>query len=191
MENNGDGRVAAGFMHMGQAADRPPPKSSRVIEAQEGEDASQSRVVSVFLSSSTIEKDLNARLRNLRNYIDSPKSLLILKNAFLTELEVYGTQPLQKKSAKSVCDAKFVVCMLSDVAFREKIVDMLISTTPAIWDESWNHSWSKDAEPIYTEKQQRILRRRSLINFWTKELDSLPAEQVRHAIQIASVFAKE
>ena len=122
-----------------------------------------------------IEIKLQANLRPLSDRIDTPKTLLIFRNAVLTLLEV-GDQ----------VDEQELLLLVLDKEYRQGIVNRLVSSTPDYWDQSWNAAWTKEIEPLYSRMQQRIARRRSLISFWTKEWDSLPAEQVRHAAEALS-----
>lgn len=122
-----------------------------------------------------IEKNLQEHLHPLSERIDSPKTLLIFRNAVLTLLEI-GEQ----------VDEQELLLLLVDKEYRQGIVDRLGSSTPKYWDQTWNAAWVKEIEPLYSRMQQKIARRRSLISFWTKEWDSLPADQVKHAAEVLS-----
>jgi hypothetical protein len=190
MANNG-GRIITGPL-----AHNSDPRRSSPPLAAEAESAGTSSAVFVFLPGATMERELRARLRAVRDKIDSPKTLFILKNALLTELELYGAESgssLKRgcKTQYSGSGAIFVECLLSDAQFREKVVDMLISTTPDVWDQNWNSVWNKDADPLYSERQQTILRRRSLITFWTNEWKTIPDEQVESAINVARALPRK
>jgi hypothetical protein len=115
-----------------------------------------------------IEKKLELQMQSLRSAIDSPKTLLIVRNAALTLFEVDGEVTQQA-----------IFLLVTDKDYRKGIVDSLISETPNYWDDSWNAAWTKEIEPLYSNRQQRIARRRSLISFWTKEWDSLPEDQTK------------
>lgn len=119
-----------------------------------------------------IEKKLQTNLRRFRDRIDSPKTLLIIRNAVLTLLEV-GDE----------VEDQMLSYLLADKDYRDGVVNRLSSQTPEYWDESWSKAWVKEIEPLYSKAQQRIARRRSLLSFWTKEWDTLPAEQVKHALE--------
>ena len=118
-----------------------------------------------------IEAKLESTMKELRDVIDSPKSLLIAKNAVLTLLEVEGS-----------ADFQTIFLLVKDKKYREGIVDKLESETPNYWDQKWNEAWSKEIEPLYSVAQQVIVRRRSLINFWTKEWNTLPEDEVRRIV---------
>jgi hypothetical protein len=115
-----------------------------------------------------IEKQLELRLSEIGNQIFSPKTLLIVRNATLTLLEVTGD---------ATPEATFL--LVADEQYRQGVVDKLVTETPNYWDDAWKAAWTKEMEPLYSRLQQRITRRRSLISFWTKEWDTLPPDQVK------------
>ena len=119
-----------------------------------------------------IEAKLQAHLGALGDKVDSPKTLLILRNSVLMLLEV-GDE----------VDNQSLILLIADREYRKGVVNRLTTNTPNYWDQTWNSSWTKEIEPLYSRAQQRITRRRSLISFWTKEWDTLPPEQVRHAAE--------
>ena len=125
-----------------------------------------------------IERKLESALSGLRLLVDSPKALLIMRNAALTLLEVHGTVGPER-----------MLLLVADPEFRAGVVNLLVRDTPKYWDETWNAVWHKDAEPLYSVRQQRIARRRSLIAFWTKEWSELPEEEVAHVGRILAALA--
>lgn len=141
-------------------------------------------------SQALIEKELQTQLRMIREKIDSPKALLIIRNAALTLLELNKAGLFEQKSAQKL-DLTLVKALLSDPQFRQTTVERLIATTPNFWDHNWEQAWTKDAEPLYSERQQRIVRRRSLISFWTKEWQALPRDQLEHAVQVVGSVAPQ
>jgi hypothetical protein len=167
-----------------------PPTSSRGISAPLVEQESEASPVPDLPSQPLIEKELRTQFHKISENIDSPKALLIIRNAALTVLELNELKLVGQENKRSL-DLSSLLSLLTNSEYRQRIVERLISTTPNFWDESWDQAWSKDAEPLYSERQQRIVRRRSLISFWTKEWQSLPKEQVEHAVQIVDSLANQ
>ncbi len=117
-------------------------------------------------------------VRAVSNAIDTPRALLIVRDAALTLVEVREEISYER-----------LLLLLADKEYRQGIVTRLVNTTPNYWDSSWNAAWKeKDAEPLYSEQQQRIARRRSLISFWTKEFDTLPTDQLNHVNEVLHSF---
>lgn len=125
-----------------------------------------------------IETKFESSMQRLSTAIDSPKTLLIARNVLLTLLEVEGK-----------VDERLMLFLLKDKEYRQGIVTRLASDTPDFWDEAWKQAWKKQIDPLYSSEQQRIVRRRSLISFWTKEWDTLPKDQVKHVIAALQVPA--
>ncbi len=119
-----------------------------------------------------IEKKLESCMQHLRPAVDSPKSLLIVRNAALTMLEVEGKAEVQS-----------VFLLVRDKDYRQSVVDKLAAGTPNYWDEVWNHAWTKEVDPLYSSEQQGIARRRSLISFWRSEWDTLPEDEVSQIVK--------
>jgi hypothetical protein len=153
--------------------------TSGVVSEQESADAP----VFDLPPQALIEKELQDELRKVREEIDSPRALLIIRNAALTLLELSEIKTAGQLRPCNL-DWNSVKSLLSNSQYRQTIVDRLISTSPNFWDENWDHVWSKDAEPLYSEQQQRIVRRRSLISFWTREWQTLPKDQIEHAVLV-------
>jgi hypothetical protein len=166
----------------------PPSPSLRGAPAVEQE--SETRPVLELPPEALIEKEVQSEFRRISESVDSPKALLIIRNALLTALELNELE-LPEQGNNQTLDLSALWSLLTNSEYRQRIVERLISTTPNFWDESWDQAWSKDAEPLYSERQQRIVRRRSLISFWTKEWQSLPKEQVEHAIQVVDSLANQ
>lgn len=171
------------------ATTRPSSQKPSSLSGIE-EDVESPTPVLDFLPQALLERELRFQLRKIRERIDSPKTLLILRNATLTLLELNDAK-LFKEGKMPRLDAASLVSLLSDSEFREMILGRLVSTTPDYWDENWNHAWTKDADPLYSERQQRIMTRRSLISFWRNEWSTLPSEQVEQAMQVAKSLVSE
>lgn len=129
-----------------------------------------------------LERDIDTRLRQfmeaLANIVDSPKALLILRNAALTLLEL----PEHTLDVEKVCE------LLTDDQVRAGVIKKLSEETPPYWSEQWNSLWEKDVDPLLSESQQRIVRRISLVTFWSKEWDGIPAEVRSHVAEAAKVM---
>jgi hypothetical protein len=166
------------------------PASSRGTSASVVEQESETPPILDLPPQALIESELQTQLHKISENIDSPKALLIIRNAALTVLELNELKLVGQEDNRSL-DLSSLLSLLTNSEYRQRIVERLISTTPNFWDESWDQAWSKDAEPLYSERQQRIVRRRSLISFWTKEWQSLPKEQVEHAIQVVDSIANQ
>lgn len=122
----------------------------------------------------TLEEDTDARLRQfmdaLADVVDSPKTHLILRNAALTLLEL----------PECTLDLEKIRKLLTDAQVRASVMKELSEETPPYWSEQWNSLWRKDVEPLSSKAQQRIVRRISLLTFWSKEWDEVPAEVRSH-----------
>lgn len=180
MENN-VGRVVEGIDLTTSPGQRPSPTQS--FSAEEEPESNPSSDFNLP-SENIIEKKLQYQLRPIRDRIDSPRTLLILKNAVLTLLELEVKQGDSNSPEK--IDGNSLLSLLSNDDFRKVTLAKLASSTPSFWDDNWDRAFAKDAEPLYSERQQRIMRRRSLIVFWTKEWDSIPKEKIEKAIEIAT-----
>ncbi len=126
-----------------------------------------------------IERKLEAELSIFADTIDSPRVLLILRNAALTLLEVHGSIGLER-----------MFLLVADSEYRAGIVDHLVTETPKYWDDTWNAAWAKDSEPLYSKRQQAIARRISLITFWIKEWSELPKHEVEHTSKALQALAR-
>jgi RNA polymerase-interacting CarD/CdnL/TRCF family regulator len=110
--------------------------------------------------------------------VDSPKFLLIIRNAVHTLLETPG----QDFSWKSVHE------LLSDEKFRSNVVSKLKEVTPDLWREEWDKMWKVEEDPLFSKAQQRIVKRQSLIVFWTEEWDTLPTKEKMHVAEVVSML---
>jgi hypothetical protein len=99
------------------------------------------------------------KLRLVSDIADSPKLSQLLRNTFLALLES-GDEDITFRNAR-----KYV----SDADYRAKCLAELSKETPDYWTEEWDAAYRKEIEPLYSKAQQQIVRRRSLIKFWTKE----------------------
>ncbi|HZW56613.1 MAG TPA: hypothetical protein VFF30_10015 [Nitrososphaerales archaeon] len=104
----------------------------------------------------------------LGGLIDSPRTLLVMRNAIQILSE-----------ADENVDIERIFLVIADREYRRGIIGKIEAGTPNYWDESWNAEWRKDADPLYSNSQQRIARRRGLVHFWTKEWDTFPEDYVK------------
>lgn len=130
------------------------------------------------------EAELNRRLStimdSLTDVIDSPQTHLILRNAALTLLEIQG----EDFSIRKIYE------LLTDDRFRSSIVSMLAKMTPPYWSEEWSLLWRKDADPLFSASQQRIVRLTGLLTFWTKEWGEIPYDIKRHVAEMLKGMAE-
>jgi hypothetical protein len=117
---------------------------------------------------------------SLTDVIDSPLTHLILRNAALTLLEIQG----EDLSIRKIYE------LLTDDRFRSSIVSMLAEITPPYWSEEWSLLWRKDAEPLFSVSQQRIVRLAGLLTFWTKEWGEIPYDIKRHVAEMLKGMAE-
>ncbi len=106
----------------------------------------------------------------MQDVIDSPKSLLIVRNAILTLLEVPGERFSREKVGQ----------LLRDDNYRAELVRNLNEQTPEYWSSQWDASWRKDKEPLLSTAQEQITKRGSLIEFWTKEWPTIGEDVKGH-----------
>jgi len=131
-------------------------------------------------SDETLNQELENNLAQIRDAIDSPKTLLIMRNAVLTLLET-PNQPFNWKA---------VHALLTQDDFRADIVNKLKQVTPKFWREEWDSLWKVDEDPLFSMAHQRIVRRYSLIVYWTEEWSHTPEKARIHAAEIAQAFAQ-
>jgi hypothetical protein len=109
-------------------------------------------------------------MRLFQDIIDSPKTLLIVRNAILTLLE----------TSEEEVNRDTVGQLLRDNNYRAQVVGKLKDQTPDYWSEQWDVSWHKDKEPLLSAGQERITRRASLIEFWTEEWGTISEDVKAH-----------
>jgi hypothetical protein len=129
-------------------------------------------------SSEQLNQEMLDHLDVVADAVDSPKFLLIIRNAVHTLLETPG----QDFSWKSVHE------LLSDEKFRSNVVSKLKEVTPDLWREEWDKMWKVEEDPLFSKAQQRIVKRQSLIVFWTEEWDTLPTKEKMHVAEVVSML---
>ncbi len=132
--------------------------------------------VGTLPSEEEVTRKLGVIMDSLKELIDSPKTQFILRNTVLTLLEL----PDYK------FDVKLAFALVTDIEARREAAAKLTEMTPKPWSDTWNSSWSKDAEPNYCKLQQCSMRRLALAEFWSKEWEDIPVETRRH---VASLLA--
>ena len=125
-------------------------------------------------SDEMLNQELENNLGLIWDDIESPRTLWIMRNAILTILET----PDQSFSWKAVH------ALLTQDDFRTDIVNKLKQVTPKFWREEWDFLWKVDEDPLFSKAQQRIVRRNSLIVFWTEEWSDTPKKAKIHAAEI-------
>jgi hypothetical protein len=105
-------------------------------------------------------------MRPFGDYITSPQTRLIIRNAVQTILELGYRTPSPANVSR----------LLTDDDFRSHIVTELTTKTPEVWSDEWKALWSKDAEPLLSRAQEKVVARASLIRFWSEEWEKLPGE---------------
>ncbi len=123
-------------------------------------------------SNEQLNQDLIDHLSVIENSINSPRLMSIMRNAILTLLET----PNQAFSWKAVRT------LLTDDEFRGSVVKRLKQVTPTFWLEGWNDLCKESENPSLSRGQPRIVKRHSLIVYWTEEWDAVPQkERIRTA----------
>jgi len=130
------------------------------------------------LSDETLNQELENHLAPIKDVIDTPRTLLIMRNAILTLLET-PDQPFSWKS---------VHALLTQDEFRADVVNKLEGATPKFWREDWDSLWKVDEDPLFSKAQQRIVIRQSLIVYWTQEWSHTPKEERMHAAKIVEAL---
>jgi hypothetical protein len=125
-------------------------------------------------SDEMLNQELENNLGLIWGDIESPRTLWIMRNAILTILET----PDQSFSWKAVH------ALLTQDDFCTDIVNKLKQVTPKFWREEWDSLWKVDEDPLFSKAQQRIVRRYSLIVFWTEEWSETPKKERIYAAEI-------
>ena len=128
----------------------------------------------LLLSSVQLSNKAKEYMRSFHYLIDSPKFLLIVRNATLTLLEISEQEISRDKIGQ----------FLRDDNYRAEVVGMLREQTPAYWSEQWDASWHKDREPLLSAVQERITRRASLLEFWTTEWRTISEDVKAHLTKV-------
>ncbi len=129
-------------------------------------------------SDEQLNQDMLSHLEVVKDAVDSPKFLLIIRNAVHTLLET----PNQDFTWKAV------YALLTDEKFRANIIDRLKGATPKFWRDEWDNLWKVDEDPLFSKAQQRIVKRQSLVVFWTEEWDTLPKKEKMHVADTVSML---
>lgn len=129
-------------------------------------------------SNEQLNQEMLDHLDVVADAVDSPKFLLIIRNAVHTLLET----PDQDFSWKAVHD------LLTDEKFRSNVVGKLKEVTPKFWRDEWDKLWEINEDPLFSKAQQRIVKRQSLIVFWTEEWDTLPKKEKVHVAEVVSIL---
>jgi len=129
---------------------------------------------SIKQSEEQLNEDLLDHLAVVRNAVDSPSLLLIMRNAILTLLET----PNQSFNWKAIH------ALLTDDEFRGRVVNKLKQATPTFWIEGWDELCKIDENPVSSKAQPRIVKRHSLIVYWTEEWKAIPKNERNRAAQI-------
>jgi hypothetical protein len=127
-----------------------------------------------------LNRELSTAMDSLIDAIDSPRTHLILRNAVLTLLELPG----EDFSIRKVYE------LLTDDRFRSSVISRLGETTPPCWSEEWSLLWRKDADPLLSISQQRIVRLTGLLTFWTKEWGEIQYDIKRHIAEMLKGMAE-
>ncbi len=127
-------------------------------------------------SDEQLNQEMLDHLEVIKAAVDSPKFLLIIRNAVHTLLET----PNQDFSWKAV------YALLTDDKFRANVIDKLKEVTPEFWRDEWDKLWKVEEDPLFSKAQQRIVKRRSLIIFWTDEWSTLHKKEKMHVSEAVS-----
>lgn len=140
------------------------------------ENDGKGRVNSVSLEriSETLEQEAKRTLALVSDSIDSPKVFYALRNAVLTLLQI-PDQPFNWGN---------VYTLFTQDAYRASIIKRLKELTPAFWSEQWDSLWTVEVDPLFAMRQQYIVRRQSLIVYWSEEWEQIPEEVKTHAVDI-------
>jgi hypothetical protein len=120
---------------------------------------------------------LHSIMTSLEDLVDSPKALLVLRNATLTLLEA-GEEFTYSK----------LYYLLSYDEYRKTVTNRLRQATPGTWSAGWNGAWQKDAEPLLSVAQEKMVRRNGLITFWSTEWMSIPEDLKAHVLRVVSAL---
>ena len=127
-----------------------------------------------LLSDGELSSRLTAAMACFQDTLDSPRTQLILRNAALTLLELPGHE----------FSVKLVYDLLTDDGQRSRAVKTLSEETPQYWSKEWDSLWRKDVDPLLSISQQRIAKRNSLLVFWSREWDQIPAGPKAHMVRM-------
>jgi hypothetical protein len=111
-------------------------------------------------------------MRPFGDYITSPQTRLIIRNAVQTLLELGYRTPSPANVSR----------LLSDDDFRSHIISELTAKTPEVWSDEWKALWKKDADPLLSRAQEKVVTRASLIRFWSEEWERLSSEAKLSAV---------
>ncbi len=139
---------------------------------------------SLFVSERQINRILRKCLSLLQDVIDFPQEQLIVRSAILTLLEL----------PDQTCSIEKIHALLTQPETRDAAIEKLKDTTPQYWSSEWDLflKQKKDADPLLSLQQQRVSSRIRLINFWTREWDSIPSEIRDHvASELRKIMMSE